>query len=212
MAVSDPRRTFTGPARHSSCLYDERQRTMQLGRRKAGIGGDIMTVSAKSQVAQMARYHGWATGRILSSIEPLPEEVYRRPCGLFFRSIHGTLNHLLLTDSEIWYPRFSEGRSASLPLDAELESDRAVLASRLITAASQWSGYVDSLSETALAGDLHYTMTTGQRRALPMPAALLHVFNHATHHRGQITAAISMLGFEYEPLDLPFLIFSELPS
>ena len=43
-----------------------------------------------------------------------------------------------------------------------------------------------------------------------MPAALLHVFNHATHHRGQITAAISMLGFEYAPLDLPYLIFSEM--
>jgi len=122
------------------------------------------------------------------------------------------LNHLLLTDSEIWYPRFSESRSKSLPLDAELESDRAVLASRLIAAASRWSGYVDSLSEHALAGDLRYTMTTGQRRTLPISTALLHVFNHATHHRGQITAAISMQGFEYQPLDLPFLIFSELSS
>jgi uncharacterized damage-inducible protein DinB len=129
-----------------------------------------------------------------------------------FRSIHGTLNHLLLTDSEIWHPRFAEGRSASLPLDAELESDRAILASRLIAAAARWSGYVGSLSESALAGDLRYRMTTGQERVLPMPAALLHVFNHATHHRGQITAAISMLGFEYQALDLPFLIFSEPAS
>ncbi|HEX4507279.1 MAG TPA: DinB family protein, partial [Alphaproteobacteria bacterium] len=132
-----------------------------------------MAASAKSQLAQMARYHGWATARLLSSIEPLPEEIYRQPCGLFFQSIHGTLNHLPLTDSEIWYPRFSGGRSASLPLDAELESDWAVLASRLIKAASQWSDYVDGLSETALADDLHFTMTTGQKRALPMPAALL---------------------------------------
>ena len=45
-----------------------------------------------------------------------------------------------------------------------------------------------------------------------MPAALLHVFNHATHHRGQITAAMSILGLEYEPLDLPYLIFSDLAS
>lgn len=171
-----------------------------------------MTVTAKSQIIQMAQYHRWATERLLSSIKPLPEEEYRRPCGLFFRSIHGTLNHLLLTDSQIWYPRFLEGRSANLALDAEIESDRDVLASHLITAASQWSEYVDRLSETALAGDLHFTMTTGQKRALPMPAALLHVFNHATHHRGQITAAISMLGFEYQPLDLPFLIFSERSS
>jgi uncharacterized damage-inducible protein DinB len=163
----------------------------------------------KLQIAQMARYHGWATQRLLSSIEPLPEQVYRQTCGLFFGSIHGTLNHLLLTDSDIWYPRFAGLPSASLPLDAELESDRAVLAARLIAATAQWSGYVEGLSEAALAVDLQYTMTTGQRRALPMPAALLHVFNHATHHRGQVTAAISMLGFEYQPLDLPYLIFSE---
>ncbi len=51
-----------------------------------------------------------------------------------------------------------------------------------------------SLDEAALAGDLRYTMTTGQARVLPMSGALLHVFNHATHHRGQVTAGISILG------------------
>jgi len=168
-----------------------------------------MAASAKDQIVLMARYHAWATRRLLTSIETLPEESYRRPCGLFFGSIHGTLNQLLLTDSELWYPRFTEGRSASLALDVELESDRALLASRLITATANWAGYVGGLGEGALAGDLRFTMTTGQKRVLPMPAALLHVFNHATHHRGQITAAISMMGFEYLPLDLPFLIFSE---
>jgi uncharacterized damage-inducible protein DinB len=169
-----------------------------------------MTVSAKDQLAQMARYHAWATERLLASVAPMPDEFYRKPCGLFFGSIHGTLNHLLLTDSEIWYPRFVYGPTASLALDAELESDREVLASRLIAATARWSEYVASLDKPTLADDLRYTMTTGQARVLPMSGALLHVFNHATHHRGQITAAISMLGFAYQPLDLPFLIFSEL--
>ena len=169
-----------------------------------------MAVSAKDQLAQMARYHAWATKRLLTTIMPIPDEFYRKPCGLFFRSIHGTLNHLLLTDSEIWYPRFTQSRSAGLPLDAELESNRTDLASRLISATARWPKYVASLGEPALADDLRYTMTTGQGRVLPMSGALLHVFNHATHHRGQITAAISMLGFAYEPLDLPYLIFSEL--
>jgi uncharacterized damage-inducible protein DinB len=157
-----------------------------------------MAVSAKDQIAHMARYHEWATARLLAAIQPMPEEAYRQSCGMFFRSIHGTLNHLLLTDSEIWYPRLAEGRSASLPLDAELESDRTALASRLNMAVAQWRPYIASLSEEAL--------------ALPIATALLHVFNHATHHRGQITAALSMLGFEYQPLDLPILIFSEPAS
>jgi uncharacterized damage-inducible protein DinB len=68
-------------------------------------------MSAKGQIALMARYHHWATERLLSSITHLPDDLYRKPCGLFFGTIHGTLNHLLLTDGEIWYPRFSEGRS-----------------------------------------------------------------------------------------------------
>jgi len=158
----------------------------------------------------MARYHAWATERLLMSVASIPDEFYGKPCGLFFGSIHGTLNHLLLTDSEIWYPRFVQTPTTSLALDAELESDRAILASRLIAATARWSRYIEGLDEPALADDLRYTMTTGQPRVLPMSSALLHVFNHATHHRGQITAAISMLGFEYQPLDLPFLIFSEL--
>lgn len=169
-----------------------------------------MAASAKEQLAQMARYHAWATERLLMSVAAIPDEFYSKPSGLFFGSIHGTLNHLLLTDSEIWYPRFVKAPTTSLPIDAELERDRTCLASRLIAATARWPGYVESLDEAALAGDLRFTMTTGQARVLPMSGALLHVFNHATHHRGQITAAISMLGFEYQPLDLPFLIFSEL--
>ena len=60
-----------------------------------------MGVSAKEQLAQMARYHAWATERLLRSVASIPDGAYRRPCGLFFGSIHGTLNHLLLTDGEI---------------------------------------------------------------------------------------------------------------
>ena len=171
-----------------------------------------MTVSAKDQLALMARYHGWATERLLASVEPMPEEAYRRPCGLFFQSVHGTLNHLLLTDSEIWYPRFAGAQTGIFALDAEIESDRVKLSSRLIAATARWVEHIDSLSDTALTHDLRFTMTTGQARTLPMPAALLHVFNHATHHRGQITAAMSMMGFEYQPLDLAQLIFAEQAS
>lgn len=168
-----------------------------------------MTVLAKMQLTQMARYHAWATDLLLTSVAQISEEFYRKRCGLFFGSIHGTLNHLLMTDSEIWYPRFVQGSITSLSLNAELETDRTNLAARLIAATARWSVYIKSLDETALSGDLRYTMTTGQERVLPMSSALLHVFNHATHHRGQITAAMSMLGFDYPPIDLPFMIFSE---
>ena len=71
-----------------------------------------MTVSAKDQLALMARYHGWATERLLASVEPMPEEAYRRPCGLFFQSVHGTLNHL---------PRETFVAEAKLAVDLEAQ-------------------------------------------------------------------------------------------
>ena len=165
--------------------------------------------AAKDQIALMARYHAWATVRLLDAITPVPEEEYRKPRGLFFGSIHGTLNHLLLADSGIWYPRLTGGDICTLPLDGEMEPDRTALAERLGTETARWAGYVASLDDAALAGDLHYTMTTGQQRSLPLAATLLHVFNHATHHRGQITTALTMMGYEFEPLDLPYLVFAE---
>lgn len=82
----------------------------------------------------------------------------------------------------------------------------------IAAATARWLEHVDSLSDATLTDYLHFTMTTGQARTLPMPAALLHVFNHATHHRGQITAAISMLGFECQPFDLLHLLFAEQAS
>jgi len=78
----------------------------------------------------LARYHVWATQRLLDEhVVLLPEADYRRDCGLFFNSIHGTLNHLLVGEGLLWQRRFLEGVSpAGLKLDDEAEADRARLA------------------------------------------------------------------------------------
>jgi uncharacterized damage-inducible protein DinB len=165
-------------------------------------GTVIVGVTVKGQLELMAEYHAWATKRLVAVVARLPDDIYRKPSGLFFDSIHGTMNHLLLTDAQIWFPRFAESRSASFPLDAEIEPDRTTLATRLVDAAALWSAYVDTVDDRTLDGDLSYTTTKGEQRTLPLAATLLHVFNHATHHRGQVTAAISGAGFEFGSLDL----------
>jgi uncharacterized damage-inducible protein DinB len=45
--------------------------------------------------------------------------------------------------------------------------------------------------------------------ALPFAATLAHVFNHATHHRGQITAALTAAGHAAPELDLVYLLQQE---
>lgn len=168
-----------------------------------------MALDARAQVALMARYHDWATARLLGAVAALDETRYRQPCGLFFGSVHGTLNHLLLTDSHIWMARFTGAPITTLPLDGELTGDRAELARDLALAASKWADIVAAMDEARLAGNLVYTMTSGQDRVLPITAALLHVFNHGTHHRAQVTAALSAMGQDYPPLDMPLMVFAE---
>ena len=148
-----------------------------------------------------AAHHLWATERLLGGhIEPLPEADYRADVRLFFKSIHRTLNHLLVAE-RIWQPRFMENVSPRLSLDAELFTERTPLLAELQTAARRWGEWLSTLEPAALDGDLHYTRSDGQQTVVPKAASLGHVFNHGTHHRGQITAALTALGHEAPELD-----------
>ncbi len=53
-------------------------------------------MGTKAHFKMMADYHLWAYQRLHQSLEPLSDDEYYRACGLFFKSVHGTLNHLLL--------------------------------------------------------------------------------------------------------------------
>ncbi len=163
----------------------------------------------REQLRLLARYNLWATRRLLDAVDGLPEADYRRDAGLFFHSVHGTLNHLLLADSELWYRRFAEGGSPVTALDIEIERDRAALRERLVEAALAWLPLLEVWPEARLLGRFDYRRTTGEAVALPFAAALTHVFNHATHHRGQVTAALTMLGRPCPELDLAAMLVQE---
>ncbi len=83
----------------------------------------------------LARYNAWATHKLYEHVDALSGDEYRRDAGLFFGSVHGTLNHLLVGEHELWFRRFAEGFSPTLKLDAEVEPDRARLRERLLEGA-----------------------------------------------------------------------------
>ncbi len=161
------------------------------------------------QLQTLARYNQWATQRLLETVDLLPEEAYRRNVGLFFKSVHGTLNHLLLGEHELWFKRFSGSTTAITALDAEVEPDRQRLRRRLQGDAAVWLPWLDGVSEQQLLGELHYRRTDGLAVSLPFAATLAHVFNHGTHHRGQVTAALTMLGHSCPVLDLVLMLQEE---
>lgn len=154
----------------------------------------------------LARYNVWATVRLLDALEPLGDDEYRRDVGLFFRSFHGTLAHLHVGEHHLWFRRFAEGLSPVVALNADLVPDRQDLARQLLGGASRWEPLIASLAPERFDGLLSYTTMRGQRASLPYAATLAHVFNHATHHRGQITAALTALGRPCPELDLVYFL------
>ncbi|MFT3779322.1 MAG: DinB family protein [Ottowia sp.] len=157
----------------------------------------------------LARYNGWATARLLDAVAALPDEAYRRDVGLFFKSIHGTLNHLLVGEVHLWQPRFAGGSSPRMSVDTELEPDRRRLDARLREGAARWPQVVAGIAPERWAGTLDYTTGKGVPASLPFAPTLAHVFNHSTHHRGQITAALTALGQPCPELDLVYMLQEE---
>ncbi len=156
----------------------------------------------RTHLLTLARYHVWATQRLSEHIARLSENDYRRDVGLFSKSVHGTLNHLLVGEHLLWYRRFTEGNSPAAELNEEIEMDRATLAKRQAAAAAAWTSMIEGLSDKRLNGALTYSTSRGKNVSMPFVPALIHVFKHATHHRGQIAAALSIMGESSPDLDL----------
>lgn len=153
-----------------------------------------------------SRYHAWATQRLLDSVSHVSDLDYRRDVGLFFKSIHGTLNHLLVTEQLMWFARFSKGASPVMALDSEIEPQRERLEQALKDASAKWPQLIGTWPAERFDGYLDYQTSQGEPQSLPFAATLAHVFNHATHHRGQITAAITAMGQLCPELDMVYFL------
>lgn len=166
-------------------------------------------MNPKEYFSTLARYNAWATQCLLEAVDELDDAAYRKDVGLFFKSIHGTLNHLLVGEHLLWFPRFAKGVSPKLDLDMEAEPVRERLGQALKGGAGNWQPLIASWPVDRFEDKLSYTTTRGQAVSLPFAATLIHVFNHATHHRGQVSAALTSLGQPAPVLDLVFMLQEE---
>ncbi len=138
-----------------------------------------------------AGYNAWCNARLYDAAATVSDADYRADRGAFFKSLHGTLNHLLVGD-RIWMRRFTGKGEQPPSLDAILHEDFAELRAARQAEDARISGYVEGLTEADLAGTLRYrTFVRPQEIEQPLAPALDHFFNHQTHHRGQAHALLS---------------------
>jgi len=159
----------------------------------------------KTHVEMMASYNAWANRRLFGAAASLPDAAYRQPVGVFFGSLHGTLNHLLVAD-RIWMRRLTGQGDAPTRLDAILFEKLDALREAREIEDRRIRDYVESLSSSDLDARFEYANTRGQAQRQPRWEALVHLFNHQTHHRGQAHACLTRLGVSEPPsLDLVVL-------
>src|SRR5215203_4643627 len=155
-----------------------------------------------SPFAMMAAYNAWANRRLYDAAAALPDADYRGDRGAFFKSVHGTLNHLLVAD-RIWMRRFTGEGDAPTRLDAILFEQRDELRAARRAEDERILRYVEGLTDAALAGRIRYrNISNSAEFEQPLAPALLHLFNHQTHHRGQVHGLLTALTGEAPSLDL----------
>jgi uncharacterized damage-inducible protein DinB len=148
----------------------------------------------KDHFVMLAAYNAWANRRLYASAAALSDADYRADRGAFFGSVNGTLNHLLVAD-RIWMNRFTGEGPTYARLDLLLHEDLRELEDARLAEDERIVRWVDGLDSARLAGTFTYTTIVNPRRLTqPLAPALAHVFNHQTHHRGQVHALLTAIG------------------
>ncbi len=153
----------------------------------------------------LATYNQWMNQRLYAVCAELTDAERRQDRGVFFKSIHGTLNHLLVGD-RVWLSRFQGMQFRPRGLDEELYADFDELRRERERTDGDIVGWAASLTDEVLAGQLRFTTIVNPApRTYEMWAAVAQFFNHQTHHRGQVTALLSQCGKDYGITDLIWL-------
>jgi uncharacterized damage-inducible protein DinB len=156
----------------------------------------------KAHFELLSEYNAWANERLYRTASTLGEADVARDVGAYFKSLLGTLNHLLVAD-RIWLSRLTGEGTPPSRLDETLFGQLAPLWEARRVEDTRLTGFVKALDEARVDETLHYRTLGGVTQSERVGLVLTHVFNHQTHHRGQAHHILTALGIaEPPPLDL----------
>lgn len=160
-----------------------------------------------SYARAMAAYGAEMNRRLYAAAASLPEERRRAELGAFFGSIHATLSHLCWADA-VWMQRFAgwEPVGGNPREGAAMHADWAAMRALRESMDGRIEGWAAALTPEALAGDLTWTNSRGITSTRPLWLIVTHMFNHGTHHRGQVHALLTREGVDPGDTDIPWIV------
>ena len=158
-------------------------------------------------VRLMASYNSEMNRRIYAGAARLTDKQRRDDLGLFWKSLHGTLNHLLWGDRQ-WMSRFDGWAPNAVPSPQSSTLIHAFeeLRAERVKADGEIEDFARRIDDEWLSQDLvWFSGAAGRELRRDRRGLVVHFFNHQTHHRGQAHAALTMCGVDPGDTDL-FLI------
>src|SRR3546814_7649835 len=141
-----------------------------------------MSAALLANFRMLARYNALANERMYAACATLSDAERRQKRPAFFKSIHGTLNHIMVGD-RIWLARFEGREVPSTGLDAILYEDFDALRAARRDEDERIERFVERLEAPALDGTIRYPNNEGRVFEDPVRMLVAHLFNHQTHHR-----------------------------
>ena len=159
-----------------------------------------MTYIANFQL--LANFNTWANTKIISSCKELNDAEYKKDRKAFFTSIHGTLNHLLVVDN-LYISRI-EGKDHNIrSMDQILHDNIDDLEEARMKKDKHLVDLVNNLSEKNIGTEITYKSFDITVHTYTINFILMTLFNHQTHHRGQVHNMLSQAGIKPPQIDIP---------
>ena len=161
----------------------------------------------RAYVQRMARYNRWQNENLYGIADELSAEERGRERGAFFGSIHKTLSHLLWGD-QIWMSRFTDvpKPQAGIPESVALYPDWSGLRAERVRFDQTINDWANTIEDAWLAAEqTYYSAATKREWTRPRWMLVAHMFNHQTHHRGQVHCMLTQAGGRPHDTDLPVM-------
>lgn len=155
----------------------------------------------KELLQQYAAYNIWANKTLFNRIGAIPKEKITQEIVSSFPSVYKTALHMWQAES-IWWQRVQKATTIMV-ISEVFKGSFEELVSGLAAQSQQWKDWVDNTNEEELHTDLSY-VRNNEPYSLPLHNVVLHLFNHATFHRGQLVTFLRQLG----ETDIPSTDFS----